>query len=125
MAAILPGTGSRDVPDIEFARYPACRISGRSKSRIPDIRPDIRPYIRHFENNNCLVSNKSLRYCQILEDTGTGYEYFPRVRFSQHTNLALISGRISGLAGYRISGKAYPVSGRIPDLKKWPDTISG
>jgi len=36
-----------------------------------------------------------------------------------------ISGRISGLAGYRISGRisgrAYPVSGRIPDIKKWPD----
>ena len=36
-----------------------------------------------------------------------------------------ISGRISDLAGYRISGqisgKAYPVSGRIPDIKKWPD----
>jgi len=33
---------SRDVPDTEFAGYPACRISGKSKSRIPDIRPDIR-----------------------------------------------------------------------------------
>jgi len=31
---------TRDVPDTEFAGYPACRISGRSESRIPDIRLD-------------------------------------------------------------------------------------
>jgi hypothetical protein len=30
----------RDAPDTVFAGYPACRISGSSKSRIPDIRPD-------------------------------------------------------------------------------------
>jgi len=61
------------VPDIEFAGYPACRISGRSKSRTPDI--------RHVENKNCLVSNKSF-----LEDTGIDYEKVfrkcPRIRFS-------------------------------------------
>jgi hypothetical protein len=33
---------SRDAPDTVFAGYPAGRISGLSKSRIPDIRPDIR-----------------------------------------------------------------------------------
>ena len=33
---------TRDVPDIDFAGYPANRISGNSKNRIPDIRPDIR-----------------------------------------------------------------------------------
>jgi len=38
----LPGTSNysrffRDVPDIEFAGNPACRISDRSKSRIPGI----------------------------------------------------------------------------------------
>jgi len=114
----------RDVPDIEFAGYPACRISGRSKSRIPDIRPDI----RSFEKKNCSVSNKSLRYWQFSEDTGTGYEeifekchqeYFPRKIFSLPTDLAQYP------AGYRISGrifgKAYPVSGRIQYFKKWPD----
>jgi hypothetical protein len=30
----------RDAPDTAFAGYPADRISGQSKSRIPDIRPD-------------------------------------------------------------------------------------
>ena len=29
------------MPDTEFTGYPACRISGNSKSRIPDIRPDM------------------------------------------------------------------------------------
>ena len=29
---------SKDVPDTEFTGYPACRISGNSKSRIPDLR---------------------------------------------------------------------------------------
>jgi hypothetical protein len=32
----------RDAPDTVFAGYLAGRISGKSKSRIPDIRPDIR-----------------------------------------------------------------------------------
>jgi len=80
---------SRDVPDIEFAGYQACRISGRFKSRIPDIRP--------FEKKNCPVSNKSLRYWQFSEDTGTSYEeifekchqeYYPREIFSLPTDLA-------------------------------------
>jgi hypothetical protein len=31
---------SRDAPDTVFAGYPAGRISGSYKSRIPDIRPD-------------------------------------------------------------------------------------
>jgi hypothetical protein len=31
---------SRDAPDTVFAGYPAGRISGLFKSRIPDIRPD-------------------------------------------------------------------------------------
>jgi hypothetical protein len=33
---------TRDAPDTDFSGYPAGRISGLSKIRIPDIRPDIR-----------------------------------------------------------------------------------
>jgi len=50
---------------------------------------------------------------------------FPLGKFFFTYRSGLISGRISGLAGYRISGrisgKSYPVSGRIPEIKKWPD----
>jgi len=53
----------RDVPDTEFAGYPACRISGRSKSRISGL----------LKKMNCSVSNKSLRYW-FLEDTCTVIE---------------------------------------------------
>ena len=53
---------SKDVPDIEFAGYPACRISGNSKSRIPDIQPDIRlqpdiGYPAKLNIQNCFVQN--------------------------------------------------------------------
>ena len=55
---------SKDVPDIEFAGYPACRISGDSKSRILDIRPDIRlqpdtGYPAKLNIQNCFVQNCS------------------------------------------------------------------
>ncbi len=33
----IVGTGTKDFPDIEFTGYPACLISGDSKSRIPEI----------------------------------------------------------------------------------------
>jgi hypothetical protein len=32
----------RDAPDTDFTGYRASRISGQSKSRIPDIRPDFK-----------------------------------------------------------------------------------
>jgi len=48
-------------------------------------------------------------------------EIFPQRKVFFAYRYILISGRISGLAEYRISGRAYPVSGRIPDIKKWPD----
>ena len=48
-------------------------------------------------------------------------ELLPAPTAHAWSQLSEISGRISGLAGYRISGNAYPVSGRIPDIKKWPD----
>jgi len=49
------------VLDTELAGYPACRISGRSKSgyRIP---------VSGLKKKECSVI-KSLRYCQFLEDT--------------------------------------------------------
>jgi len=45
----------------------------------------------------------------------------PQIKMFLANLSGVIYGRISGLAGYRISGNAYPVSGRIPDIKKWPD----
>jgi len=45
-------------------------------------------------------------------------EIFPQRKVFFAFRSGLISGRISGLAGYRISGRAYPVSGRIPDIRQ-------
>ena len=49
---------NRDGPDSSFAGYPAYRISGHFKNRIPDIRPDILPdtgYFRHMINNTKIL----------------------------------------------------------------------
>ena len=61
----LDKLNDKDGPDIEFAGYPAGRISGNSKSRIPDIRlqPDTgypAGYPANLNILDCFVQNFSV-----------------------------------------------------------------
>jgi len=110
-----------NLPDIQPAGYPA-----DLKKQIPVPVPGY-PAMSGYQcsGSSCQV----IKVLPVLEDTGSGYGYenydygnylenVIRVNFnsSEKDVFADRSGSISGL----ISGKAYPVSGRMPD-KKWPD----
>jgi hypothetical protein len=64
----------------------------------------------------------SLGYVQkilALDDFKSNLDNFHWVAYPVWTNLhSLQFGRISGYFQYPVSGKANPVSGRIPDIKK-------
>jgi hypothetical protein len=92
---------TRDAPDTVFAGYPAGRISGYSKSRIPDIRTDT------WLDKNIIGKYQVIFFLALFEEKLN--------KLLVQLNISRISGRISGIRPYR---QGNLVSGRIPDLKK-------
>ena len=115
--------GTKDVPDIEFTGYPACRISGNSKSWIPDMRPDIRQqpdtgypagYPAKLKIQDCFVQKFSAIFLDKLKYNNKYFSDFEKTFYSKLKLVYIICTRLSQESN---SQRKYLCSNTWPDIR--------